>query len=83
MTIEETTRKHQELLLSLPNVSGVGIGEMNGKPVILVFVRRKLPESVLRSSEVIPRRLEGYATDVRLEIKVGSSSDAHIPNSRS
>lgn len=80
MTIEEAIKKHQKYLLGLPNVTGVGIGEKDGTPVILVFVRQKLPESALRSQEIVPRKLEGYETDVRLEIRVGSSSDTHVPN---
>ena len=56
--------KYEEQLLRLPNVTGVGIGEKAGKPVIKVFVTHKVPESALRSHEVVPRSLEGYETDV-------------------
>ncbi len=71
MNIEDAIRKHQESLSRLPNVVGVGVGERNGREVILVFVRQKVPESRLSPEERIPRRLEGHPTDVEVELKVG------------
>jgi hypothetical protein len=64
MTIEAAKRKYEEQLLRLPNVTGVGIGEKAGKPVITVFVTHKVPESALQPQEVVPRTLEGWATNV-------------------
>ena len=63
-TIDAVRRKYEDQLMSLPNVTGVGIGEKNGKPVIKVFVTRRVPESSLRPDEMIPGALEGYETDV-------------------
>ncbi len=71
-SIEEARRKHEGELLGLPNVTAVGIGEKDGKAVVKVFVTRKVPASALRSGEVVPKRLDGYATDVE-EIGVVSA----------
>jgi hypothetical protein len=62
--IDAIKDKHQERLMTLPNVCGVGIGEEDGQPVIKVFVTQKVPEAALKPEEVVPRDLEGYRTDV-------------------
>lgn len=64
MSIEPVKRKHEEQLMRLPNVTGVGIGEKAGKEIIKVFVTHKVPLSALQPQEVIPKMLEGYETDV-------------------
>jgi hypothetical protein len=64
MSIEAVKDKYEPNLMKLPNVAGVGIGERAGKPVIKVFVTTKMPESALRPGEVVPKRLEGFETDV-------------------
>lgn len=64
MSINASKVKHEEQLMRLPNVTGVGIGEKAGKPVIKVFVTHKVPESDLRSREIVPRSIDGYETDV-------------------
>jgi hypothetical protein len=71
VNIEAALKKHETMLMGLPNVTGVGLGEKDGKEVIIVFVKQKVPKSQLEQSTVIPKRLEGFETDVRLEIKVG------------
>lgn len=71
-------RRHEKQLLGLPNVTGVGIGEKGGRPAILVFVSRKLPESVLATQDIVPKTLGGYETDVQPEVKVGPSQSQHI-----
>lgn len=75
MTIEEVTKKHEKHLLGLPNVTGIGIGEKDGHPVVLVFVRKKLPESALAAGDIVPKTLEGYETDVQPEIRIGPNQD--------
>jgi hypothetical protein len=70
MSIEAVMRRHEAQLMRLPNVSGIGIGERNGKEVIVVFVRQKVEESVLRKQDLIPEMVEGYETDVRTAISV-------------
>ena len=64
MNLEAVKKKYEEQLMKLPNVMGVSIGEKGEKKVIKVFVTRKLPESSLRSEEIIPETLEGFEVDV-------------------
>jgi len=64
-------RKYENSLKLLPNVTGAGIGEKNGNEVIIVFVRKKVPETKLKSEDVIPKILDGYSTDVEIEVRVG------------
>jgi hypothetical protein len=71
VNIDVVVRKYEQELLRLPNVTGVGIGEKKGKEVIIVFVKRKVDERGLGPSEIVPRILEGYETDVKEEIRVG------------
>jgi hypothetical protein len=62
--IEEAKDRHEAELLALPNVTGVGVGERAGNPVIKVFVTQKLPESALGPNELVPEQLDGYEVDV-------------------
>ncbi len=71
MNIEAALKKHEAALMRLPNVTGVGMSEKNGKEVIIVFVKKKVSESALQPSEIIPKTLESYETDVEEEIRVG------------
>lgn len=64
MNIEAVRMKHEEELMRLPNVAGVGIGEKADRSVIKVFVTHKVPESALQPREIVPKTLEGYETDV-------------------
>lgn len=57
-------KKHEEQVMQLPNVTGIGIGKKSGKDIIKVFVTQKSPESALQPDEIIPKTLEGYQTDV-------------------
>jgi hypothetical protein len=75
MDIESVLRNYEEHLMQLPNVTGTGIGEKKGKEVILVFVKRKVPESELPSEQVIPKSLEGFETDVITQIIVYNTND--------
>ena len=63
-TIEAVQRQHEDALLALPNVSGVGIGEKGGKPVLKVLVTVKVPLSDLAPDQVIPSTLGGFDVDV-------------------
>jgi hypothetical protein len=62
--IQEAKDRHEAELLALPNVTGIGIGERGGRPVIKVFVTQKVPESALRPNELVPEQLDGYEVDV-------------------
>ncbi|MGH8559879.1 MAG: hypothetical protein ACRESZ_21000 [Methylococcales bacterium] len=64
MKIESVMRKHEEQVMQLPNVTGIGIGKKGRKDVIKVFVAHKVPESALQSHEIIPKVLEGYEIDL-------------------
>lgn len=64
MNIESVKTQHENRLMKLPNVSGVGIGQRDGNDVIKVFVTHKVPESTLRGEEMIPRELDGHGVDV-------------------
>lgn len=64
MSIKAVKEKHEDHLMQMPNVTGVGIGEKGGKEVIKVFVTHKVPESSLKREEIIPKALEGYEVDV-------------------
>lgn len=64
MSIEEVRQRHEARLMSLPNVTGVGIGQKAGGEVIKVFVTHKVPESELRSEDIIPKSIDGCGVDV-------------------
>ena len=64
MKIIDVQKKHEDLVLQLPNVTGMGIGLKADKQVIKVFVTKKLPEHLLQPDEIIPKTLDGYQTDV-------------------
>lgn len=64
MSLESVRSKYEQQLMRYPNVTGVAIGERAGQPVIQVLVTHKVPESLLRQNEIIPKRLEGHAVDV-------------------
>ena len=73
MPIAEAVSRHEDDLLSLPNVNGVGIGERDGQTVIKVFVTEKVPRSSLEPGDVVPASLDGYEVDVE-EIGVVEAS---------
>ncbi len=50
--------------MTLPNVTGVGIGEHSGREIIIVFVSHKVPKEELDPRELIPKSLEGYEVHV-------------------
>lgn len=72
MNIATVLKKNEARLLKLPNVTGVGIGEKNGKEIILVFVTHKVPESKLDIHQRIPKRIEGFEVDVKVRLLIGN-----------
>lgn len=64
-------KAHQQELFRIPGVSGVSVGrrsvggELTDEIVIIVHVDEKRPLDDLPPEEVIPRSIEGIATDVR------------------
>ncbi len=71
MKMEAAIRQAEQKLMSKANVNGVGIGERNGKPVLQVFVTRKVPKSDLRAEDIVPETVAGYPTDV---VEIGQVS---------
>jgi hypothetical protein len=72
--VRQAKTLHKTMLLSTPNVVGVGIGyklragQATTEPSVIVLVRQKTPLAGLRSEAVIPHELSGIRTDV---IEVG------------
>ena len=66
MQIGEAILMHEERVMRLPNVMGIGIGigKCAEMKVIKIFVIQKQPESSLQANEIIPNTLEGFLTDV-------------------
>lgn len=64
MDIAASLRRHEDRILGLANVTGIGIGENLGRPVIKVFVSRKLPADQLAPGQLVPATLDGYPTAV-------------------
>jgi hypothetical protein len=56
LTIQEARKKHQNKLMSIPGVIGIGIGAVDGSPVINVLVVKTTP----KLEKGIPKTLEGY-----------------------
>ena len=71
MSIESVMHEHEQELLGIPGVTGVGIGEQRGQQVIIAFVKKQPSEDALPSSQGIPTTLEGFTVDVREELEVG------------
>ncbi len=57
--IEAVLEEHQEELMRLPGVVGVGVGqdETTGEPVILILMAEQSPDL----EKALPRTLDGYA----------------------
>ena len=55
-TIEDVKMRNEARLMGVKDVVGVGIGEKNRKPCLVVYVAKMSPELV----EEIPKLIEGY-----------------------
>jgi hypothetical protein len=55
-SIAEVLDEHVDYLMSIPGVSGVGIGDCSGTPCIKIFVVKRTPSVTGQ----IPARLDGY-----------------------
>ncbi|WP_245238535.1 hypothetical protein [Streptomyces sp. MZ04] len=66
MDAQQARSLHEDRLMKLANVTGVGIGkdEYSGADVIVVFVTRTVPRDRLRDEDVIPDLLEGVPVRV-------------------
>jgi len=56
---EEVQRDHEAAWMALPNIIGVGVGEQDGRPCLMVFASSPHAEH-----EKIPAVVEGYAVKV-------------------
>ncbi|GAB4425910.1 MAG: hypothetical protein Kow0031_05630 [Anaerolineae bacterium] len=69
--IRQVKARHQNHLLSLANVVGLGIGlkqtngELTEQLALIVNVRQKLPLSALAPADVVPPEIDGVVTDVQ------------------
>ncbi len=66
MDAKAALRRHENRLLSLPNVNGVGTGQddQTGRDVIVVYVTRKVPAAELGAQDVVPKEIDGVAVRV-------------------
>ena len=55
MNIDKVLDNHQNQIMDIPGVVGVGIGNKDGKPAIVVMVKQLTPELKRR----LPQTLEG------------------------
>ncbi|MFD9910647.1 hypothetical protein [Streptomyces sp. NPDC059063] len=57
---------HEDRLMKLAHVTGVGLGrdDRSGTDVIIVFVTRRVPRDRLRDEDVVPDTLEGIPVRV-------------------
>lgn len=62
MKIEDVQQRHEQRLMAIPGVNGVGIGESNGQPVILIMVKQLTPDL----KKKLPNQLEGFGVKVEV-----------------
>lgn len=78
--ILEERKQYLDKLMVSPNIVTLAIGEKiragvrMGQIAIVFLVKKKFPESELKSEETIPKMIEGYPTDV---VEVGSEVTLH------
>lgn len=56
MNIEQVFDRHHDQIMAIPGVTGLGIGDKNGQPAIIIMVRQFSPDLRAR----LPRALEGH-----------------------
>ena len=69
--VRQVKERYRDTLFShSKNINAVGIstkfvrGRDTGELCLMIFVEKKLPESQLRSSEIIPKTIDRVKTDV-------------------
>jgi hypothetical protein len=70
MDIESVLAKHEARLMAIPGVTGVGIGERDGRAVIVVMVTTTA--SQLESQ--IPKSLDGFAVVLEVSGEISAFS---------
>jgi hypothetical protein len=56
MNIEQAFDRHHDRLMAVPGVTGLGIGDKDGKPAIVIMVKELTPDLKAR----LPEALEGH-----------------------
>jgi hypothetical protein len=56
MNIEQVFDRHHDQLMAVPGVTGLGVGDKDGKPAIIILVRQLTLDLKAR----LPRALEGH-----------------------
>lgn len=70
MDIQQARLSHEDTLLGMRNVTGVGISDDGaGRDVIVVFVTRKVPPAHLAAGDLVPAQIEGFPVRV---LEIGS-----------
>ncbi len=83
--VRQAKTLHQNSLLTLPNVVGVGVGfkethrEKTDEICVMVLVNRKLSREALPAKELVPQNLNNIRTDV---IQVGDLRALQTPTDR-
>ncbi len=68
MKIEDVLRRHEKQLIDIPGVTAVGIGEMNGKPVIVIMINQRTAELTKK----LPSQLEGFGVKIEVSGEISS-----------
>jgi len=81
-------QKHRSRLITFPNVCGLGIGlkhrnmQRTDSPALIVFVEKKEKKDNLSRTEIVPKKVSGFETDV-IEIGkvrlLGTRQERHRP----
>lgn len=71
MGIDDVLARHQESLIAVPGVVGVGVTERGGQPAVLVMLSRVTPES-----KALPEEIEGYPVLIEVTGEIGAFSGA-------
>lgn len=70
LTVARAQQAEEDRIFAMQNVVGLGVGrrvtggEQTDEPCLSVFVTQKMPESLLRERDRVPRALAGVKTDV-------------------
>jgi hypothetical protein len=68
MDIEQVLERHSQRLMQLPEVTGCGVGERVGKPVIVVMIKTLTPEV----KDSLPKSLDGHPVVVEVSGEVSA-----------
>lgn len=90
--IQDAMDRNWKALKTIPNVLNVGMGTKfqggkdTGQTCIVVYVSQKLPLAKLSASDMVPKEVEGFLTDV-MELRpktwvAGKTSMSELPPSK-